>query len=263
MGNGSTFKAITRPDLEAVKIPLPPLEEQKRIAAILDRADALRRKRAEALRLTDDFLQSVFLDMFGDPVTNPKGWPMETIDTICRLVRGSSPRPKGDPRFYNGTVPRLMVADVTRDGCFVTPKIDSLTEAGAKLSRPVPSGTIVMAVSGDVGVASCLMVDACVHDGFVAFTTLNTKKIHPIYLMLTLNLLKSTHDQRRAGAIFQNLTTTDIKAMEIPCPALAQQEKFVSIFQKQLELSRGLKVSLASITDLFHALTHRAFRGEL
>lgn len=156
-------------DLLSVSIPLPPLSEQKRIASILDKADALRQKRKQTIAKLDELLQSVFLEMFGDPVTNPKGWKTKTISEICRLVRGSSPRPKNDPKYYGGPVPRLMVADLTRDGWFTTPKIDSLTIDGAKKSRPVKSGTIVMAVSGNVGLVSRLQVDACIHDGFVAF----------------------------------------------------------------------------------------------
>lgn len=64
------------------EIPLPPLPEQKRIAAILDKADAIRRKRQQAIQLADDFLRAVFLDMFGDPVINPKGWPTKKIEQL-------------------------------------------------------------------------------------------------------------------------------------------------------------------------------------
>jgi len=74
--------------LEQYQIPLPPLEEQKRIAAILDKADAIRRKRAQALQLTDQFLQSVFLDMFGDPVTNPKGWKKVSLEDVAEIITG-------------------------------------------------------------------------------------------------------------------------------------------------------------------------------
>ena len=70
-----------------MEIPLPPLEEQKRIAAILDKADALRRKRQQAIDLTDRLLRSIFLDMFGDPVTNPKGWEVEPLEHIGQIIR--------------------------------------------------------------------------------------------------------------------------------------------------------------------------------
>ena len=73
-GRGATFLQVSKGDIASLQIPLPPLAEQKRIAGILDAADALRAKRREALAQLDTLLQSTFLDMFGDPVTNPKGW---------------------------------------------------------------------------------------------------------------------------------------------------------------------------------------------
>lgn len=76
---------------EGFEIPLPPLPEQKRIAAILDKADAIRRKRQQAIQLADDFLRAVFLDMFGDPVTNPKGWPLKRFGEIGTWASGGTP----------------------------------------------------------------------------------------------------------------------------------------------------------------------------
>ena len=73
--------------LKSLRIPLPPLAEQKRIAGILDAADALRAKRREALAQLDTLLQSTFLDMFGDPVTNPMGWPPTSLSAISEELR--------------------------------------------------------------------------------------------------------------------------------------------------------------------------------
>ncbi|NJO98470.1 MAG: hypothetical protein HC764_22760, partial [Pleurocapsa sp. CRU_1_2] len=83
---GSAIRRIILKDLKRVKIPLPPLEEQKRIAAILDKADAIRRSRKEAIRLTEELLRSTFLDMFGDPVTNPKGWNLGKLSDVCKKI---------------------------------------------------------------------------------------------------------------------------------------------------------------------------------
>ncbi|HDZ3370793.1 restriction endonuclease subunit S [Pseudomonas aeruginosa] len=243
--------------LKGFEIPLPPLSEQKRIAAILDKADAIRRKRQQAIQLADDFLRAVFLDMFGDPVTNPKGWPTMRVDELCAIVRGSSPRPQGDPRFYGGPVPRLMVADLTRDGKLVTPMIDSLTTEGAQKSRPIEAGTVVMAVSGNVGLTSVLAIDACIHDGFIAFKELDVNKVKPAFLCELMMFLKSTHASRQAGAIFQNLTTSQIKEMEIPIPPSALQDKFLSISRKATELYGEEGFSL------FESLSQRAFSGQL
>ncbi|HCA6418170.1 TPA: restriction endonuclease subunit S, partial [Pseudomonas aeruginosa] len=95
---GAVVKNLNIDLVKGVEIPLPPLPEQKRIAAILDKADAIRRKRQQAIQLADDFLRAVFLDMFGDPVTNPKGWDLLPFSAVGTLDRGKSRhRPRNDP----------------------------------------------------------------------------------------------------------------------------------------------------------------------
>jgi len=89
-GTGSTFKQVNRTHIAEWEIPLPPLLEQKRIAAILDKADAIRRKRQQAIQLADDFLRAVFLDMFGDPVTNPKGFRKGSITELADIITGNA-----------------------------------------------------------------------------------------------------------------------------------------------------------------------------
>ncbi|PSL13095.1 type I restriction enzyme S subunit [Marinobacterium halophilum] len=87
-GTGSTMIHVTKTAMENREIPLPPLAEQKRIAVILDKADALRRKRQQAIDLADQFLRSVFLEMFGDPVTNPMGWPTKPLSQMASVITG-------------------------------------------------------------------------------------------------------------------------------------------------------------------------------
>lgn len=84
---GGAQPNISQGLIRSTEIPLPPLPEQKRIAAILDKADAIRRKRQQAIQLADDFLRAVFLDMFGDPVTNPKGFPVGTIRDLVDTAK--------------------------------------------------------------------------------------------------------------------------------------------------------------------------------
>ena len=263
LAGGANINNLRNEHLNDLEVLLPPLEEQRRIAAILDKADELRTKRREAIAKLDTLAQSIFIDMFGDPTTNPMGWDQASISDICSLVRGSSPRPKADPRFYGGPIPRLMVADITRDGWEVTPRIDSLTVEGAKFSRPIKSGTVVMAVSGNVGLVSRLAVDACVHDGFVAFKELDINVANSVYLLAVLHLLKQTHETRRAGAIFQNLTTRDIKSMKIPIPPLELQREIANRFDFLGAIRRTYIATALSENVLFSSLQQRAFKGEL
>jgi len=89
---GSALKNLAAiSEIKKCKIPLPPLEEQRRIAAILDKADGVRRKRKEAIRLTEELLRSTFLEMFGDPVTNPKGWEIVKLGRKITNMVGTHP----------------------------------------------------------------------------------------------------------------------------------------------------------------------------
>jgi type I restriction enzyme S subunit len=153
------------------------------------------------------------------------------IDDICELVRGSSPRPQGDPRFFGGSVPRLMVADMTRDGMYVTPSIDSLTEEGAKQSRPMKAGDVVMVVSGLVGLPSILKIDACIHDGLVGFRNLD-KKVMSEYLYYWLLSSQEHTRTQTSGAIWQNLTTEQIKEWKLPLPPLTEQKRIASLLAR-------------------------------
>ena len=162
------------------------------------------------------------------------------VSEICNIVRGSSPRPQGDPLYYGGNVPRLMIADVTRDGMYTIPKIDFLTEAGALKSRPMKKGEVIMAVSGNPGLMTILAVDACIHDGFVGFRDLREDVI-PQYLYFILNTLKDENNQKAVGAVFRNLTTDQIKDFEIPLPPLEIQQQIVAEIEGYQKIIDGAK----------------------
>ncbi len=155
-------------------------------------------------------------------------WSSVNLSEIGRVIRGSSPRPQGDKRYYGGNVPRLMVADVTRDGKYVTPKVDFLTEAGAKLSRPCKAGTLTIVCSGTVGIPSILAVDACIHDGFIALVDINDNfSIDYIYHQLT-TLRDRFEKSATHGGIFTNLTTSEMKEFAVAVTSLPEQRKIAA-----------------------------------
>ena len=109
MSGSAGQKRVPASFLQNFEVPLPPLKEQKRITAILDKADAIRQKRQQVIALADDFLRSVFLDMFGDPVTNPKGWPVDKFSNLGTLDRGKSKhRPRNDPKLLGRKHPLIQ-----------------------------------------------------------------------------------------------------------------------------------------------------------
>jgi type I restriction enzyme S subunit len=104
LGRGATFKEVSKEIVEQVEIPLPSLPEQRRIAALLDKADAIRRKRQRAMVRIEDFLRSVFLDMFGDPVTNPNSYPRYCLRELSDGNDGIKCGPFGTQLFHYRTV---------------------------------------------------------------------------------------------------------------------------------------------------------------
>jgi type I restriction enzyme S subunit len=107
------------------EIPLPPLAEQKRIASILDKADNLRRKRQQAIQLADDFLRSVFLDMFGDPVANPKGWEVKALKDISRIQIGPFGTQLHKKDYIQGGIPLINPTHIVKG--YIAPKNDLRT----------------------------------------------------------------------------------------------------------------------------------------
>jgi type I restriction enzyme S subunit len=246
--------------LAAARIPVPPLSEQRRIVDILSRAESIVRLRREAQQKAAELVPAIFLDMFGDPATNPKGLKTARVEHLCTLVRGSSPRPQGDPQYFGGPVPRLMIADITRDGVYVTPRIDSLTALGATKSRPMKAGEVVMAVSGAVGLPAILAIDACIHDGFVGFRDLDAS-VSPEFFYSYLSVIRRHSASQAVGATFQNLKTDQVKEWPVPIPNAAQQAVFLEIVSRARSIHSQQAESAAKAEATLNVLLAWSFNG--
>ncbi|NEO67620.1 MAG: restriction endonuclease subunit S, partial [Moorea sp. SIO4G2] len=166
---GTGVPTLNRNLIHVLPVPLPPLEEQKRIAAILDKADSIRRKRKDAIALTEELLRSTFLDMFGDPVTNPKGWEKKPLGSLCRIVRGGSPRPINE--YLGGTIPWIKIGDATAgDEIYIDKTVEAIKKEGIKKSRYLEPGSLVFANCGvSLGFVRIIKIGGCIHDGWLAF----------------------------------------------------------------------------------------------
>jgi type I restriction enzyme S subunit len=258
----TTVPAIRKSTIEKLKIPLPPLEEQRRIAAILDKADGVRRKRKEAIRLTEELLKSTFLEMFGDPVTNPKGWEKIKLGNLCTIVRGGSPRPIND--YLGGSIPWIKIGDATEgDDIYIHKTAEAIKPDGVKKSRYLEPGSLIFANCGvSLGFARILKIAGCIHDGWLAFSDLD-KSINQIFLLKLLNSI-TEHFRAIAPAGTQpNLNTTIMKNFEIPVPPIDLQEKFAVVSHYLTDSIKKNSEMFEQSENLFNSLLQRAFRGEL
>lgn len=250
-----------------LKIPLPPLEEQKRIAAILDAADDLRTKRRESLAQLDALLQSTFLDLFGDPVTNPKGWESATIEDVVAAgdrVNYGVVQPGDD---VQGGAPLIRVGDFISGDLnfskikFIDPAIDS------KYSRSKLNGTeILISCVGSIGNICKVPVEAIGHN--IARAVARVPLINSVNRDFMVQMLRTKRVQdyfiKETRTVSQpTLNISLIKSTPILLPPLEAQMKF-SEFVKEAETQWGhYREQAAELDTLFASLQSRAFRGEL
>lgn len=228
MGKGA-YPSINSSDVEVIRIPLPPLEVQREIVAEIEGYQ----------KIIDGARQVV--DSWKPQIEIDPQWPMMKLGDIAQIVRGSSPRPAGDPKYYGGSIPRLMVADLTRDGMYVTPQIDFLTEEGAKLSRPMKKGELIMAVSGQPGLCAILNIDCCIHDGFAGFHDFNLNTVNIEYMYYQLSHLKESHNSLSVGAVFQNLKTDQLRKFSVYIPTLEIQRTIVAKIDAERKVIDGCR----------------------
>nr|WP_245214116.1 restriction endonuclease subunit S [Pseudomonas aeruginosa] len=251
--NQASFTVTAFKDLE---IPLPPLPEQKRIAAILDKADAIRRKRQQAIQLADDFLRAVFLDMFGDPVTNPKGWPKRTLKLLGKSATGRTP-PSEKADMWGEGLPFVTPGDLSGR---VDSSVREVTQEGAEHSKVCRTGSLLVccigATIGKVGIAGCP----------VAFNQqINAQEwgadILDVYGYFVFKLFPDLVRERAIQTTLPILKKSLFDEIEIPVPLIGLQEKFSAIAQKVSESS--LRHESGLNTPLFESLSQLAFSGQL
>ncbi|MBU3916523.1 restriction endonuclease subunit S [bacterium] len=258
--HGSTMKHINRGDFLETKIPLPPLEEQKRIAAILDKADALRRKRQQAIDLSNQFLRSVFLDMFGDPVTNPKGWKMDKVGRFTECIVPGRDKPKS----FTGTIPWVTTNDLMHLDCtskpqkFIGLSSEEISQVNARI---IPAGSVLMTCVGDLGVISIAANEMVINQQLHSFQC--SKEINNLFLMFALSFQKHFMFKMASNTTLPYMNKTICNSIPIIVPVLSLQMKFANVFTKAQIFKQSLNSAMENDTLLFTSLSQKAFKGEL
>jgi type I restriction enzyme S subunit len=258
----TTVPAIRKSTIEKLKIPLPPLEEQRRIAAILDKADGVRRKRKEAIRLTEELLKSTFLEMFGDPVTNPKGWEVSPFGSLGKLDRGKSKhRPRNDPSLLGGKYPLIQTGDVANSKGVIKKYTQTYSDKGLAQSRMWPAGTLCITIAANIAQTGILTFDSCFPDSIVGFKPNN--RVTTEYIQAWLGFLQPLLEDLAPQSAQKNINLQMLRELDVPVPPIDLQSKFSEFVERIGNNSRNYEKSEAVMDNLFNSLLQRAFRGEL
>lgn len=264
--NGSTFKQVTRNAIGSCQIPIPPLEEQKRIAAILDKADRIRRKRQEAIRLTEELGRSIFLDMFGDPVTNPKGWEVVKLENLLDFMTSGS---RGWAKYYTEKGKIFLRIQNVKNGQLILEDVafvDPPNNAEGMRTR-VKEGDVLVSITADLGRTALIpknMEEAYINQHLVILR-LKQDRLSPTYLS---SFISSEGGQRQFSkldreGVKSGLNFSDLKGLSIVFPPMKEQRKYEKIYTIQLNQLSNQKRASEESENLFNSLLQRAFRGEL
>jgi len=266
--NGSSQPNLSATNVKKFQIPLPPLDHQKQIANILDTADAYRQKTKALIEKYDQLTQSLFLDMFGDPVTNPKGWEEKKLGDICDV--GSSKRVFVDELVEEG-IPFYRGTEVGQlgEGKSIEPSLFIQKEHYEKLKnhRGIPKiGDLLMPSICPDG--RIWVVDNnepfYFKDGRVLWVEVDSKKINSIYLRYHLKgSFFANYSNIASGTTFAELKIVALKKMNIFYPDFNLQKQFadrVTAIEAQKALAQQ---ELDKAEELFNRLLQKAFKGEL
>ncbi len=258
-GTGSTFAAVAREDLETIKIPLPPLTEQKRIASLLARADRLRQLRRHARRLADSLLQSVFVEMFGEPDKNPKGFDVCELGEIGTLDRGRSKnRPRNAPELYGGKYPFIQTGDIANAGGYIRSYQQTYSELGLKQSKMWKAGTLCITIAANIAKTAILTFDACFPDSVVGFVP-NKEKTTVEYVQYWLSFKQKELEETAPESAQKNINLEILRGLKIPLPPLPLQEEFARAAARVESLRRRMSESERQAEELFQSLLALSF----
>lgn len=259
---GASYPAVSDKIVIESSIPLPIVTEQRRIAAILDQADALRAKRREALAQLDRLAQSVFIEMFGDPVTNPKAWTTVKFGEVGTLDRGvSKHRPRNAPELLGGNHPLVQTGEVANCDGYIRSYTSTYSNLGLRQSKMWPAGTLCITIAANIAKTGILTFDACFPDSVVGFRSDNPATVE--YVRVWLSFLQKSLEDSAPESAQKNINLAILRGLNIPLPPLHFQQTFASRIQSIESLKAQHRAALADLDALFASLQQRAFLGEL
>ncbi len=250
--------------LKELEILLPPLPTQQKIVSILERAERLKQRREQTNDETNKIIQSLFYEMFGDPILNLKNFPKTKLGSVSDISMGGTPNTGIKEYYENGNINWMKSGDIKDD--FIKYVPHKITELGLKNSNTkiYKKGNVVIALNGQGktrATTGILGVDTASNQSVASISPKNKIKAEYLHFNLKVRykqLRGLTGDEQRSG-----LNLTILRNLEIPIPPISLQSQFASLVEKIESIKQKQTKSTADINTLFDALMQKAFQGEL
>ena len=252
---GATLNKAT---LRNIEIDVPPLDEQRRIAAILDKVTDLINKRRAQLDKLDLLVKSRFMGMFGDPTCSTR-WPTKKLSQLGELNRGvSKHRPRNDPALLGGPYPLIQTGDVSNSDLYIVEYSSSYSELGFAQSRLWKAGTLCITIAANIAQTSILTFDCCFPDSVVGFIPGN--ETNAIFMHYWFSFFQKILEEQAPQVAQKNINLKILSNLDIIVPPSALQEQFAQFVNHVIKVKTSINSSLGKINLIKKALMTKYYR---
>ena len=237
--------------------------EQDYIVKTLDAVAEMIKLRKETIQLTKDLIPAIFQEMFGDPITNPKGWKVDRLGNQAKIVGGGTPK-TSEPSFWNGDVPWITPKDLSVSNSLTIRNGERfITAEGLKNSSAemLPAETVLFTSRAPIGYLAIAQNPLCTNQGFKSFIC--GSNLVPLYLLFYLDQIMDVVKGMASGATFKEISASTAKQIPILCPPLSLQKEFADNVEQINQNIEVQQKDLDRLQELFDQLLQKAFTGEL
>lgn len=257
--HGSTMKHITKQYFDDILIPVPDMKIQEKVVEVLTKAQELIDKRKEQIKSLDELVKSRFIEMFGDPVRNTKGWEIKKIIDVCDCMVPGRDKPKS----FTGNTPWITIDDLKVNSITYTSKSGlGLTdnEISDVKRKKVPKDSVLMSCVGNLGVCSIAGVDLIINQQLHSF---QCKDVNNFFLMHYLGFRKDYMNLQASSTVVLYMNKTVCNSIPVYLPPIELQNQFADFVKQVDKLKFEMEESLKELEDNFNSLMQKAFKGEI
>ncbi|MFB2771428.1 restriction endonuclease subunit S [Pelatocladus sp. BLCC-F211] len=270
-GTPTSRNRLKEEKLLSLEIPLPPLEEQRRIVArieeLVGKIEEVRSLRQKALEETEALLTSA-LNLTFEKNIDKQGWELKPLKQAAEVARGKfTHRPRNDPRFYGGNIPFIQIGDISNSNRYIREYSQTLNQDGLRISRMFPKGSIVIAITGaTIGVTGILTFDSCFPDSIVGIVP-NQDSVIPEFIYWSLEYVKKFALAEATQTTQPNINLQILDKLKIPVPTFPEQHRIVTYLdelQTKVDTMKRLRQeAMKELDALLPSILDKAFKGEL
>lgn len=257
---GATIPHIYFKDYQKEELPVPSLDEQRRVAAVLDKVTDLIAQRRAQLDKLELLVKSRFVEMFGDPACSTK-WPTKKLSQLGELNRGvSKHRPRNDPALLGGPYPLIQTGDVSKSGLYITEYSASYSELGLAQSRLWKAGTLCITIAANIAQTSILTFDSCFPDSVVGFVPGN--ETNAIFIHYWFSFFQKILEEQAPQVAQKNINLKILSDLNVIVPPFDLQNKFAQFVSYVNIVRKDITCSYEKLQELQYSLEQDYFLGK-